>query len=58
MVGNGFTKLVERALPAEAVSFNVSRSTFEALADEAKQQYAEHMMDATLPLSRYAKGIG
>lgn len=48
MVGNGFTKLVERALPAEAVSL-MSRSTFEALVDEAKQQYAEHMMDATLP---------
>lgn len=48
MVGNGFTKLVERALPAEAISL-MSQSSFEAFVDEAKQQYAEHMMDVTLP---------
>lgn len=48
MVGNGFDKLVERALPTEALSL-MGRSSFGNLVDEAKKQYAEHMMDATLP---------
>lgn len=48
MVGNGFAKLVERALPSEALSL-MRRSSLEDLVDEAKQQYAEHMTDATLP---------
>lgn len=48
MVGNGFGKLMERALPAQAKNI-LDQSSFEKIVEEAKHQYAEHMMDATLP---------
>lgn len=48
MVGNGFTRTVERALPPE-VGAGLSAERREAFVNEARAQYAAHLFDHTLP---------
>ncbi|MDE7241699.1 HAD family hydrolase [Desulfovibrio sp.] len=48
MVGNGFTRTVERALP-EAVLAALSPRELEELTAEARAQYAAHLYDHTAP---------
>ena len=48
MVGNGFGRLVERALPA-AVATELSGEEREVLVREARAHYAAHLWDHTLP---------
>lgn len=50
MVGNGFTRTVERALPAEVLAA-LSPEECETLAAEARAQYAEHLYDHTAPFA-------
>lgn len=47
MVGNGFTRTVERALPP-AVLAALSPKVREELTDEARAQYAAHLYDQTV----------
>lgn len=48
MVGNGFPRTVELALPPK-VSTGLSREEHEALIAEARAQYAAHLWDHTTP---------
>lgn len=48
MVGNGFTRTVERALPPQVLAA-LSRKEREELTDEARAQYAAHLYDHTRP---------
>lgn len=48
MVGNGFTRTVERALPPQVLAA-LSRQEREELTDEARAQYAAHLYDHTWP---------
>lgn len=48
MVGNGFARLVERALPA-TVTAKLSPQEREALTAEARAHYAAHLRDHTVP---------
>ena len=48
MVGNGFTRTVERALPPQVLAA-LSPKEREELTDEARAQYAAHLYDHTEP---------
>ena len=56
MVGNGFPRTVERALPPE-VSAHLSPAEREALAGEARAQYAAHLSDHTVPYAGMAEAL-
>lgn len=56
MVGNGFTRTVERALPPEVFA-RLSAEEREALAAEARAQYAAHLYDHTVPYAGMTEAL-
>lgn len=56
MVGNGFTRTVERALPPDVFA-RLSAQEREALAAEARAQYAAHLFDHTAPYAGMAEAL-
>lgn len=56
MVGNGFTRTVERALPAKTAAA-LSPGEREELAAEARAQYAAHLYDHTVPYAGMSEAL-
>lgn len=56
MVGNGFTRTVERALPPDIYA-KLSAEEREALAAEARAQYAAHLRDHTVPYTGMSEAL-
>ena len=57
MVGNGFTRTVERAMPPDILA-GLSRAECEALVAEARAQYAAHLFDQTAPYAGMDEALG
>ena len=57
MVGNGFTRTVERALPPKVWSA-LSAEEREAFTAEARAQYAAHLFDHTQPYAGMPEALG
>lgn len=56
MVGNGFAKLVERALP-DGMAAALPAEELAQLMAQGKRTYTEHLMDATLPYEGMVEAV-
>ena len=56
MVGNGFTRLVERALP-DGMAASLPKDELTLYIEEGKRNYVEHLMDATVPYPGVAEAV-